>query len=508
MEPATVTATTRAPNIDEHAVQGNLVGFNKDFQAFVFMSFADPANGRAFLADVERDLSSCHEVLAFNRLHKEIHVRRGGATQIVESTWTNLCLTFTGLQALEAPGLDAFPEEFKQGMAARAAALGDIEDSAPATWRPPFGQTIHAMAIVAADNDSDLQAGTQRLQAKMAAHNVTQVGLEPGHTRPDPNRGHEHFGFKDGISQPAIAGLTRSSKQTEPIAAGEFLIGYPDEDGNVSGTGNQPAPQPDTPDYNPQAPAPPAADLPPWAKDGSFVVFRRLRQNVKGFNDFVASEGPSAGLDSERLAAKLVGRWKSGAPLERVPGTSADTDPSAQDPSAADPSVLDDDKVNAFGFEADDADGLLTPRAAHIRKMNPRNAQPPGQEVTNRHRIARRGIPFGEEFVPEEPAYPADPAQVPAEQDRGLLFACYQSSLARGFEFIQTQWSNAPDFPRSGDGHDPIISQNTAERSFNLPPSNPHVAMARWVQTTGGEYFFSPSLPAIRELGASPTPSA
>jgi Dyp-type peroxidase family len=494
------TAPPAVPHINRDNVQGNLAGFNKDHQRFVFLQFPDAGNGRAFLADVEHDLSSAKEVLQFNRLHKEIHERRGGATQIVESTWTNLALTFTCLQTLAADGLDAFPDEFKRGMAARGRELGDVDDSAPAGWVSPFGQQIHAMAIIAADTLEDLEAGYQRLVAKCQAHSVIELGRHDGSTRSDPNRGHEHFGFKDGISQPGIAGLTKSNKTGQDvIAAGEFLIGYADQDGHVSGQ-PVPAPPPGDPSYNPIAPPPSGLPLPDWAKDGSFVVFRRLRQNVQAFNDFISQQAGGVGLDPEPFAAKLVGRWKSGAPLERTPNQPADFDPTTADPSSADPSVLSDHQINNFEYDPHDADGHFMPRAAHIRKMNPRNEQPPGKEVSNRHRILRRGIPYGPEFQPGEPPYPGA-GPVPDTQDRGLLFLCYQGSLARGFEFIQSQWANKPDFPQPGDGRDPIISQDVAEREFNLPPQNPHLLMQRWVQTTGGEYFFAPSISAIRRLG-------
>jgi Dyp-type peroxidase family len=494
-------AVSGVGHIDRKEVQGNIAGFNKDHQRFAFLQFPDQASARAFLAEVEPDISSASEVLRFNALHKEIHVRRGGATQIVESTWTNLLLSFSGLQVLAAPGLNAFPEEFKEGMSARAQVLGDVDDSAPANWVVPFGQPIHALVIVAADTPEDLEAGYQRLIAKCQAHNVAELDPhQDGNTRPDPSRGHEHFGFKDGISQPGIAGLTTSSKAgTDTIAGGEFLIGYPDQDGHMSGEPLQAA-QPGQPGYNPVAPPPPPEPLPAWAKNGSFAVFRRLRQNVQAFNEFIAQQAPQVGLDPEVFSAKLVGRYKSGAPLERTRHQPPDFDPTTGDPSVADPSVLSDEEINDFDYEPQDADGHIVPRAAHIRKTNPRSEQPPGKAESDRHRILRRGIPYGPEVQPGEPPYPGAGA-VPDNQDRGLVFLCYQASITRGFEFIQAQWANQPNFPQQEDGRDPIISQDVPEREFNLPPQNPHLLMQRWVQTTGGEYFFAPSISALRQLG-------
>jgi Dyp-type peroxidase family len=484
------------PSIDERDVQGNLVGFNKDLQRFAPLAFSDAASARQFLTEIEPDVASAREVIAFNRLHKEIHDRRGGATKIVQAAWTNLALSFAGLQLLQAAGIDVFPDEFKQGMRQRATAIGDNASSGPDQWVAPFDgqQPVHALAILAADTPEGLAEVQQRLSDKCASHGVTELPHFDGTTRPEPNRGHEHFGFKDGISQPSIAGLTSSGKSgTGTIAAGEFLIGYPDQDGHTSG---QPAPaaQPQ-PGYNP--PPPPPQALPDWAHNGSFLVFRRLRQDVQAFTQFLTDHSGEAGLSADQLGAKLVGRWKSGAPLERVPGEPHQLDPSAADPSDQHPQVLDDHHINNFRYQHDDPDGHLTPRAAHIRKVNPRDEDPPGDQESRRHRILRRGIPYGPELQPQEPAYQG--AQPGDGQDRGLLFLCYQASISRGFEFVQAAWANQPDFPPPGGaGRDPIISQDADPREFNLPPQNVHLTMHPWVFTTGGEYFFTPSLAALR----------
>jgi deferrochelatase/peroxidase EfeB len=331
-----MSSTQASPHPDPNNVQGNVVGFNKDHQRFVFLAFADGAAAQQFLVALESELASGWEVRQFNRLFKEIH-KRGGEPGIVESAWANLALTFHGLQVLEAPGLDDFPEPFKSGMAARAEVIGDRDASAPAGWVAPFNQQIDAVVILAADTPEDLDASYVRLRAKIPAPGV--VELSPtldGNVRPEPNRGHEHFGFKDGISQPGIAGLTQSSKHgQDEVAAGEFLVGYPDEDGHTSGEA-QPAPGPNDPGY-PNQPATPA--LPSWTKDGSFLVLRRLRQNVAAFNEFLEQEAVAAGIDEGLLGAKLVGRWRSGAPLERTRNAPAGLDPAGADPSIAHPSV-------------------------------------------------------------------------------------------------------------------------------------------------------------------------
>jgi Dyp-type peroxidase family len=419
--------------------------------------------------------------------------------QTLEATWVNVALTFAGLQQLGAQGLEGFPVEFQSSMAAQAAQLGDTGPSDPSLWVAPFNQpqSIHALVIVASDSADDLQAVHEELSALFSAHGVTELPPQDGQARPGDQRGHEHFGFKDGISQPGISGITRSSKTgQDEIATGEFLIGYPDQDGNISG---QPAPpaQPGQPGYPSPPPSPP---LPPWAHNGSFLVYRRLRQDVASFNAFLATEAQQLGLAPELLAAKLVGRWRSGAPMEHVPGLPPGIDPATTDPSVQDPAVLQDDKINHFEYQAADADGHGVPHAAHIRKVNPRDADPPTKAESNRHRILRRGIPYGPELAPTEPGY--NQGAVGDGQDRGLQFICYQASIARGFAFLQEQWANARDFPVAGDGEDPIISQAVEPRMVRIPPTADPIAMARWVFTTAGEYFFSPSLSALEALSA------
>lgn len=503
MEAATTTATLALDQI-----QGNIAGFNKDHQRFVFLHFTDKATAQAFLGAVADDIATCDEVLEFNALFKKVYERRHSfesqpptpgtppvdlKRNTVEATWLNLALTFSGLQLLEAPGLDTMPEEFKQRMRERAQTLGDVDPSAPENWVPPFGENIHAVAIIAADEDQDLQQEYAHLQTHLSAHQVQELGIQDGNTRPGDGAGHEHFGFKDGLSQPGIVGLTTDPEPGQDmIQPGEFILGYPAE-------GEQPPPSPPPNAYNPiQPPAPPQA--PDWTKDGSFLVFRRLRQNVQGFNEFVAQTANANSMSEDLLGAKFVGRYKSGAPLERTRDQGPDIDPNAGDPSTADPSILSSEKNNNFDYDQD-PDGQFVPRAAHIRKTNPRSGNPSGKADTNRHRILRRGIPYGPEFQPGEPPYPGT-SPPPDNQDRGLLFLCYQASIARGFEFIQNQWANQNDFPQVGDGRDPIISQDVENPEFNLPRGAKalHLTLQRWVITTGGEYFFSPSIAAIKLL--------
>ncbi len=480
-------------------IQGNIAGFNKPHQRFVFLGFPDKAAAQAFLRVVEREVDTADDVAEANRSFKW---RRRHRRDPEPKRWFNLLLSISGLRLLEAPELDLFEPAFQEGMRARAEHLGDRDQSAPESWLPVFQQDIHALAILAADLPEDLDRLHRQLSRHAHAHRVFELGQVEGHARTGDNHSHEHFGFRDGMSQPGVIGLTDEPKPgQEMIPAGEFILGY-------SGQPEEALPPPPPNAYQP-VPAPPPQRFPGWAVNGSFFVFRRLRQDVAGFNDFIARKSGEIGMRPDLLEAKLVGRYRSGAPLELTRDQAPDFDPQAADPAIGDRSILEDEKINNFEYEPHDADGHLVPRAAHIRKMYPRNADPPGKAESERHRILRRGIPYGLDFEPAEPPYPGQGAP-PDNQDRGLLFGCYQASIERGFEFLQTQWANQPDFPQQGDGRDPITSQDAAEPTFSLPPDHAfpdhHIVMARWVFTTGGEYFFSPSIDAIKQLAAGGEP--
>jgi Dyp-type peroxidase family len=490
MEAAASLTSSSASELALGEIQGNLAGFFKPFQRFVFLRLRDKPTAQGFIHAVIREIDTCAHVLKFRNSFRWNKAR---GRPLPTSRWFNLVLSARGLDLLEAPERELFEQAFRDGMRARAQLLGDVDPNAPEQWVAPFQDEIHAMAILAADTAEDLEKlhAQLRRHTNARAHPVDELGQVDGHAREGENHGHEHFGFFDGVSQPGVQGLTEDPRPgQEMIPAGEFVFGYPRQD-------EQPPPSA-PPGYQPPAPTP-APAFPSWAKDGSLVVFRRLRQNVKGFNDFVAQTSQSTGLRPDLLEAKLVGRYKSGAPLERTKDQAEDFDPQAADPSIADPSILEDTKINNFEYEPQDADGHLVPRAAHIRKAYPRNENPPGKPEAERRRILRRGITYGPDFQETESPYPGT-GSPPADQDRGLVFVCYQSSIERQFEFIQTQWANVEDFPQAGDGRDPIISQDVADPKFSIPPDHLHIVLQRWVITTGGEYFFSPSISSLRLL--------
>ena len=464
-------------------IQGDiLAGFFKDFETLIFFQIPDRASGGAWLAELIQDIANTDDVQQFNQKFKRACRRMSDPTQVMQAIWVNVAFTHQGLAALgvEPADLAAFPEEFRQGMRERAGLLGDGGASAPEQWMDPFrAQEIHGMLIVAADRDADCRAEVSRQERRMSAHGIAVCYEQPGHSLLDTDgQNHEHFGFRDGISQPGILGFTppnnpQDHTQGDPgqdlIQPGEFVLGYPSES------------SPDEPE--PVSPA--------WAADGSYLVLRRLRQDVQAFRDFVSSQARTEHFGEELMAAKLVGRYKSGAPLERTKDQRPNFDPERKDPSIRDSSILDDRYINNFEYGGD-PDGVLVPRSAHIRKVYSRDQVPLGEDETRRRRLLRRGIPFGDP-LPER-AQPAGRygGGVGAADDRGLLFICYQSSIASQFEYVQRRLVNNPEFPNPGDGIDPLISQS--QGGFALPGGvQSHIQlMERWVRTTGGGYFFSP----------------
>jgi Dyp-type peroxidase family len=495
----------RDPDLDLANIQGNvLAGFNKDHQRFVFFQFSDRDRARPWLATIVDEVATSEEVLAFNELFRRARARRGNEAATPEASWLNVALTHRGLGALGvAPAeLSSFPDAFREGMPARARLLGDVDDSAPSNWVGPFASSdrVHGLLILAADAPNALERLARNHLQRLAAHGVNVVFDETGRTRED-QPGHEHFGFKDTVSQPGIRSVTlrqnpENDEQGVPgqelLWPGEFVLGYPTQ---------IPEPDPDAEEEGEnQQPGPRSRSGPSWTVDGSYLVFRRLRQDVPGFHRFLAEGAAEQGVSVEQFGAKLVGRYPSGAPLERTEDQPERFDPSRADPSVKDPSILEATRINNFEF-GEDADGELVPRAAHIRKAYPRDARTPtgGEADTQTHRILRRGIPYGVSFRASAP----DGSPAGAGADRGLLFLGYQASLERQFEFVTTQWFNKTDHPERGDGHDPVISQ-VAQR-FRLPGGRPaHLTMQPFIFTTGGAYLFQPSISALRRL-ASPS---
>lgn len=485
----TMTSAFSDPQLSD--IQGfGLAGFLKDHQEVLFVRFPNAAAGKALLEWLQPRTASAWEVGRFNEIFSE--VKRRGGRETLCATWIATLLSASGYAALgvATSGLPAGEgvNAFNAGMAARFQQIGDTDpDDISSSWLAPFqpGAGVHLCIVVASDEQDDLGEWVTSIGNEVDASGCEVVFQERGETLPEPLTGHEHFGFKDGVSQPAIDGYDPAPQPNEPaaVAPGEFVLGY----ANAHGTTLTPT-----------------GTL--WT-NGSFAVFRRLTQDVAAFRNQIQQgvTGSSPALTPEQTGAALVGRWPSGAPLELNP--TSDPGPS--------------DVTNAFEYSAspfNDDDGHLCPHFAHIRKVNPRDETTPDPGIDNPafHRMLRRGIPFGPPLPPEATADDNVP--------RGLHFFSMVADLDLQFEFIQRQWLNSPNFPsgvpaptpgpyapnpqKPADGPDPIVGEGTTGEQCLLvqpPNSHPFPVIAQLVRVTAGEYFFVPSLSALAALASGTT---
>ena len=373
-------------------------------------------------------------------------------------TWVSVALTCKGLEALGVPqkSLESFSWEFRQGMAARAKELGDIGESAPENWEQPLGSSdVHVVLVAVSPDEQRLEAALDRArEAYRKMVGIKAIWRQNCHALPTET---EPFGFRDGISHPAIegSGIPGSNPQERPLRAGEFVIGYRDELGGVQVT-----------------------DPEILGRNGTYVVFRKLHQRVAAFRQYLKTNSASV-EDEELLAAKMMGRWRSGAPLALCPFH--------DDPELG----ADSRRNNNFLFEADDPAGFKTPGGSHIRRCNPRDAAIAG--VVRLHRMIRRGTAYG-------PPLP-EGILVDDGADRGLMFAFVGAHIGRQFEFVQSQWINDGVFFGAGRDKDPIAGSD--EINFTLPrrPVRKRLqGIPRFVVTRGGEYCFMPGLRALRWL--------
>jgi len=430
------------PRFDQ--TQGNITpGFRKDHQAFMLQRFTSRETAGAWLAALAPSVTSASDVREFLRRR-----RRSKATDAQLATWhtrwVNVAVSCDGLETLGAPGIGAFPEDFRQGLRQRAATY--VNDEHIEKWE--IGGTpdteAHALLILAADTEDDLEAEIERQRALARTHGLTELTTYRGADLGGSLSGHEHFGYRDGISQP-----DQEAPGVAP-AWGEFVLGHVNQAGEL-------------------------APGPNWARYGSYAVFRRLKQDVAGFRNAVGTQASKAKLAPDLLGAKLVGRWPSGAKLGEL----------VQEP----PAWAGDDaaRVTRFDFEKDQT-GERTPHFAHIRKSNPRD--PDAQH----HRLIRRGIPYGSAL----PAGADDDGQ-----ERGLLFLAYQASLSSQFEHVQREWLNHAKFPAPHTGRDPVVGQGKGANELILPVkggSPASITLGQFATMTGGGYFFSPSIDALTQL--------
>jgi Dyp-type peroxidase family len=396
----------------------------------------------------------------------------------------NVALTASGLRQLgiDESILNSFSFEFLEGMAPapapgmpiprRTNILGDLGDSSPDRW--DWGgwnektRDIDGLLMLFAAKDLDKLIENE-LEAMHGIIDGKPMVLRGQLFPPDMK---EHFGFADGCSQPKIEGRPKKDRrgnsgkeksEVKPgseVRPGEFLLGYLNERRARVTNGH-------------------GRDI---RRNGTYLVFRQLEQDVPAFYAFVSKIADNIGQTADWVAARLLGRCKDGKPL--VPEL---------------PNGDEEDQKNNFLYHYDDRSGLKCPIGAHIRRANPRDSLGPDPETALRlskmHRIIRRGRPYGERW---------EPNAANAGDERGMLFIALNADIAGQFEMIQHSWINNPHFNGLYTGTDPISHFPDGKGiTIQRRPVNLHIDRPKpFVRVRGGSYFFLPGIQALQDIAA------
>lgn len=450
------------PTLDLADIQGNIIlGYGFPFARYLFFEVSDSLAARKSLA----------ELIPL--------VTRADWWEDKPNETFNIAFTHRGLSKLELPAesLDGFSIHYQQGMKARSVELNNVRQNSPEHWdalwqdckvdvwmsvnaMSPDLRESHVQKVLAIVNK---YAGLKLLETQEAGALVVDNKFTTK----------EHFGYTDGTGNPDIEGsgipprpgrgLPVEMGKWNPIKAGEFILGHLDEGGEVA-----------------EGPEPHLL-----SRNGSYLVYLKLHQNVNRFRTFLDEQAALYPGGKDLLKAKMVGRWDDGTPLE--------LSPHHKDPSlAADPM-----RNNDFSYE-NDPDGVRVPLGAHIRRMNPRDTFGLGGRLALRHRIARRGLPYGQ-WVPYD-------QEANDNDERGIIFMVVNASIYRQFEFVWKQWANYGNDFGLGKDRDSIIGNHTGNGSMVIPgdPDQPKRQppfmlkdIPQFVELRGGDYFFLPSLTAL-----------
>jgi Dyp-type peroxidase family len=444
-----------------------------DIQGFVLSSYAKnmPCGNYVIL--------KITDVKAFRNWLDTIIPKITTAVERKSDFCLNIAFTATAFQkfGFTADELISFSVPFQEGMSTptRQQILGDDGDSTPTRWLWGNEDNPVDMLLLLFAKDED-QLNEQLMIIKTGVDQSGGVQLIKSLSAGRQPDSHEHFGFLDGIGQPVIEGtdqkarqLSRTGHATE-IKAGEFILGYENEMQKID-------------------PLPAINRMPAFGKNGTYVVFRQIEQHVHSFWSYLkqintGADGQSSLEGQEKLAAKMIGRWKSGAPISEYPH--ADLNPSG----------INED--NDFTYAGPDKSGFGCPFGAHIRRTNPRDSlfdDPAVSLLTlKRHRIIRRGRSYGDRT---EDVYQND------GKERGLHFICINSNIERQFEFIQQTWVNNLNFATLDHETDPLIGHRNDTNMFTMPgyPARTRIHnLPDFVTMKGGAYFFMPGMEALKEL--------
>jgi len=398
----------------------------------------------------------------------------------------NITITKEGVELLAQPMQKDFSIEFREGMVSpfRQRILGDYNKNSPEKWNwgKPEDKTIHFMLMCYATTPANLQAEFKDIDSKLAQLGIIVLRKLPSQKLVNDR---EHFGFHDGVSQPTLSGL-QHKRQDNPhniVASGEFIFGYPNE-------------------YNKLPVSPTLADGFDLGKNGAYMVFRQIDQDVKGFWNYMMKKSNNE-AEAIQLASSMVGRYPTGTPLVLSPGHDSKKK-----------ELFD---TNDFGYYNQDLSGQKCPIGAHIRKANPRDGMNDDPEesimVSKRHRILRRGRPYGDPLASS--MAPED--IISAEENKnavGLYFICFNTNIGRQFEFIQQQWMNNKKFDHLYNDPDPLIGIDGKPPAHGMekpdqlgeftvqacPVRRKLTDVPQFTFVKGGAYFFMPGIKALHKL--------
>ncbi len=478
--------------LDKNDIQGLVSrGFGKLRAKFLMLRVTDAVFAKNYLTGLSNQINT-------------IEQSRPSSAVIV-------AFSADGLKALGLPKkiLDTFSREFLEGMddPYRSFLLGDEKESHPENWHwgGPTAPRVHILLMLYDQNDGTLellynsQVDNADFKAGIAILYVKETTvLEDGK---------EHFGFRDGITQPDMQGLDKADNlesfrkekkvregEDEKIRAGEFVLGYKNEYGSFA-----------------QSPEVLSADDPKnilpvlgegntgkkdLGKNGTYLVYREIEQDVPKFwqylMDNAAVTGDNITAAAILLGAKMVGRWPNGTPI-----------------------VLKQEEVNdidlktKFNYFDEDIHGEKCPIGSHIRRTNPRDQlldkkKDTSIEVIRKHQLIRRGRAFGAPLVAS--MQPGDIMKAAADgQKRGLHFICLNASISRQFEFIQSIWIKSSKFGGLYNDADPLLGGRSDVNNEFTCPMKPvrekYKNIPSFTTVVGGAYFFLPGVRGVRFIG-------
>ncbi|KAJ5948638.1 hypothetical protein N7454_001945 [Penicillium verhagenii] len=458
-------ANTVPPNLDN--IQGDIwPGLLKKYEQFFFFKISSPD---AFQPSLKRLLAAKKITTSNDALNnrKRIHdLKASKPGQLIDSAAVNIAFTFNGMKKLFPEANGGFKDDpFIKGM------QGDLVDEGRdriQEWDDSFKNGGVEGVFFVCGTEEKVKETTAELAENYfnEAHGIKHIITIDGRQREGKMAKHEHFGFLDSISQPRLTNFDEKNQKGDGNY--QFIRIILGHDGDMDNERKLMHPD--------------------WATDGSYLVIRKYQQFVPEFNEYLKEESKKLHFTEDQLAARLMGRWKSGCPVE--------VHPDEDNPAAA--------RLNDFNYPTDSHKNC--PFASHMRKVKPRSI------VSDRdmNDIMRRGIPYGPEVEPNE---------TKTKLDRGLMFTCYQSSISNGFQFLQRSWINLSTFPDEkwdytggeNPGQDCIVGQ-----LVKLPQKPKHYSLTTaitngkgehattsykpFIQAHGGDYFFSPSISLLQKM--------